>query len=178
MVLVSCAAYIASLCMLVIITLLMPSTTKLLLLHDIAMVESLIATSVSLRVLSGKLESHVFLSLLGTSSVANKAHLISSYSLDSYGTFHWLWSSLGRHSRFQVVIKWWQFSAIGLHGNRDTYSNQLLVLLVICHVLCGILQPCMAAAPTTWLASPRMAGFIGEVMVTLIKCRWLSSLTG
>ena len=78
---------------------------------DVISVESLLTTPVSQKSLSGKLDDHVFNLLLNSSSVADKARLLS---VSSPHAASWLSvvpsESLGLHMDppfFQVVIKWW-----------------------------------------------------------------------
>ena len=78
---------------------------------DVVSVESLLTTPVSQKSLSGKLDDHVFNLLLNSSSVADKARLLS---VSSPHTASWLSvvpsESLGLHMDppvFQVAIKWW-----------------------------------------------------------------------
>ena len=78
---------------------------------DVVSVELLLTTPVSQKSLSGKLDDHVFNLLLNSSSVADKARLLS---VSSPHAASWLSvvpsESLGLHmdpSVFQVAIKWW-----------------------------------------------------------------------
>ena len=78
---------------------------------DVVSVESLLTTPVSQKSLCGKLDDHVFNLLLNSSSVADKARLLS---VSSPHAVSWLSvvpsESLGLHMDspvFQVAIKWW-----------------------------------------------------------------------
>ena len=78
---------------------------------DVVSVESFLTTPVSQKSLSGKLDDHVFNLLLNSSSVADKARLLS---VSSPHAASWLSvgpsESLGLHMDppvFQVAIKWW-----------------------------------------------------------------------
>ena len=78
---------------------------------DAVSVESLLTSSVSQKYLSGKLDDRVFNMLLNSSSVADKAHLLS---VSSPHAASWLSvvpsENLGLHLDppvFQVAIKWW-----------------------------------------------------------------------
>ena len=78
---------------------------------DAVSVESLLTTSVSQKYLSGKLDDRVFNMLLNSSSVADKARLLS---VSSPHAASWLSvvpsENLGLHLDppvFQVAIKWW-----------------------------------------------------------------------
>ncbi|KAL5503093.1 hypothetical protein EMCRGX_G009995 [Ephydatia muelleri] len=78
---------------------------------DAVSVESLLTSSVSQKYLSGKLDDHVFNILLNSSSVADKARLLS---VSSPHAASWLSvvpsENLGLHLDppvFQVAIKWW-----------------------------------------------------------------------
>ena len=69
------------------------------------------ANLASQRVLSGKLESQMFCSLLGASSIANKARLLAVSAPHAASWISVVPSvSLGLHldpSEFQVAFKWW-----------------------------------------------------------------------
>ena len=78
---------------------------------DVVSVESLLTTPVSQKSLSGKIDDHVVNLLLNSSSVADKARLLS---VSSPHAASWLSvvpsESLGLHMDppvFQVAIKWW-----------------------------------------------------------------------
>ena len=78
---------------------------------DVVSVESLLTTPVSQKSLSSKLDDHVFNLLLNSSSVADKARILS---VSSPHAASWLSvvpsESLGLHMDppvFQVAIKWW-----------------------------------------------------------------------
>ena len=78
---------------------------------DVVSVESLLTTPVSQKSLSGKLDDHVFNLLLNSSSVADKARLLSVYSPHAASWLSVVPSkSLGLHMDppvFHVAIKWW-----------------------------------------------------------------------
>ena len=78
---------------------------------DLVTIESLTANPVSQRDLSRKLENQMFRSLLGASSIANKARLLA---VSAFHAASWISVvpsvSLGLHldpSEFKVAIKWW-----------------------------------------------------------------------
>ena len=114
----SCAAYIASLCssgFCVVDNQHLINTVSQfnnqVATSDAVTIESLTANPVSQRVLSGKLESHMFCSLLEASSIANKAGLLAVSAPHAASWIAVVPSvSLGLHldpSEFQVAIKWW-----------------------------------------------------------------------
>ena len=79
--------------------------------NNVVSVESLLTTPVSQKSLSGKLDDHVFNLLLNSSSVADKARLLSVSSPHAASRLSVVPSeSLGLHMDppvFQVAIKWW-----------------------------------------------------------------------
>ena len=113
----SCAAYIASLCSLGLCAVDSPHLINAVAkfnsqvsTSDLVTIESLTANPVSQRVLSGKLENQMFHSLLGASSIANKARLLAVCSHAASWISVVSSVSLGLHldpSEFQVAIMWW-----------------------------------------------------------------------
>ena len=114
----SCAAYITSLCSSGLCAVDSLHLTNSLAKFDsqvsisnLVTIESLTANPVSQRVLSGKLDSQMFCSLLGAYSIAYKAHLLAVSAPHAASWISVVPSvSLGLHlnpSEFQVAIKWW-----------------------------------------------------------------------